>query len=130
MVVVVVGVESGAPAAHIGGAHLAFVGGQRDHLVAGVLDGTGLVGGDVTGGGGHHALPALQHGCDDDGVGLSAAGEKVHICIRAGAGGADLFLCAGTVGVGAVAGHFFKVGLDQLFQHSGVCTLAIIVFKI
>ena len=130
MVVVGVGVEGGAPAAHIGGAHLALVGGQRDDLVAGVLDGTGFVGGNVAGGGGQHALPALQHGRNDDGVGLRAAGNKGDVRIRAAAGGADLGFGAGAVGVGAVAGHLFKVGLGQLLQNSGVCTLAVVVFKI
>ncbi len=44
--------------------------------MAGVLDGTGLVGGHMAGGGSQHALPALQHGGDDDGVGLGAAGDE------------------------------------------------------
>ena len=113
VVVVLIGVEGGAPAAHIVGAHLALVGGQGDDLVAGVLDGTSFVCGHMAGGGGHHALPALQHGRNDDGVGLGAAGDEEHVRLRAGAGGADLLLRAGAVGVGAVAGHLFKVGLGQ-----------------
>ena len=88
------------------------------------------VGGNMAGGCGQHALPALQHGRNDDGVGLGAAGDKVHICIRAAAGSADLCLGAGAVGVGAVAGHLFKIGLGQLLQDRGVCTLAVVVLKI
>ena len=130
VVVVGIGVEGSAPAAHIGSAHLALVGRQRDDLVAGVLDGTGLVGGNMAGGCSQHALPALQHGRNDDGVGLGAAGDKVHICIRAAAGSADLCLGAGAVGIGAVAGHLFKIGLGQLLQDRGVRTLAVVVLKI
>ena len=65
------------------------------------------------------ALPPLQHGRDDDGVALGAAGDELHIGLRAGAGGADLLAGAGAVGVGAVAGDLFKVGLGQLLQNGG-----------
>ena len=103
---------------------------QGDDLVAGILDGTCLVPGHMTGGSSHYALPPLQHGRDDDGVALGAAGDELHIGLRAGAGGADLLAGAGAVGVGAVAGDLFKVGLGQLLQNGGVCTLAVVVFKI
>ena len=98
--------------------------------MAGVLDGTGFVGGHMAGGRGQHALPALQHGGNDDGVGLGAAGDEGHVGVRAGAGGADLLPCTGAVGVGAVAGHFFKVGLGQLLQDGGMGTLAVVIFKV
>ena len=130
MVVVDVGIEGGAPVPYIGGRHLALVGRQADHFVAGVLDGTGFVGGHMAGGRGQHALPALQHGGNDDGVGLGAAGDEGHVGVRAGAGGADLLPCAGAVGVGAVAGHLFKVGLGQLLQDGGMGTLAVVIFKV
>ena len=65
-----------------------------------------------------------------DGVALGAAGDELHIGLRAGAGGADLLPGAGAVGVGAVAGDLFKVGLGQLLQNGGMCTLAVVVFKI
>ena len=130
MVVVVVGVEGSHQRPQLGGVQLAVVLGQGNDLVAGVLDGTGLVPGHMAGGSSHHALPPLQHGRDDDGVALGAAGDELHIGLRAGAGGADLLPGAGAVGVGAVAGDLFKVGLGQLLQNGGVCTLAVVVFKI
>ena len=86
--------------------------------------------GYMAGGSSHYALPPLQHGCDDDGVALCAAGDELHIGLRAGAGGADLLPGAGAVGVGAVAGHLFKVGLGQLLQDGGMRTLAVVVLKI
>ena len=98
--------------------------------MAGVLDGAGLVPGYMAGGSSHYALPPLQHGRNDDGVALGAAGDELHVGLRAGAGGADLLPGAGAVGVGAVAGDLFKVGLGQLLQNGGVCTLAVVVFKI
>ena len=130
VVVVVVGVEGGHQCPQLGSVQLAVVLGQGDDLVAGVLDGTCLVPGYMTGGSSHYALPPLQHGRDDDGVALGAAGDELHIGLRAGAGGADLLAGAGAVGVGAVAGDLFKVGLGQLLQNGGVCTLAVVVFKI
>ena len=130
MVVVVIGVEGGCQRPQLGGVQLAVVLRQGDDLVAGVLDGTGFVPGHMAGGSSHYALPPLQHGRDDDGVALGAAGDELHVGLRAGAGGADLLPGAGAVGVGAVAGDLFKVGLGQLLQNGGVCTLAIVVFKI
>ena len=130
VVVVTVGVESGHQLPQLGSIHLAVVLRQSDHLVAGVLDGTGLVPGHMAGGSGHHALPPLQHGRNDDGVALRTAGNELHIGLRAGAGSADLLAGAGAVGVGAVARDLFKVGLGQLLQNGGVCTLAVVVFKI
>ena len=130
MVVVVIGVEGGYQRPQLGGVQLAVVLRQGDDLVTGVLDGTGFVPGHMAGGSSHYALPPLQHGRDDDGVALGTAGDELHIGLRAGAGGADLLPGAGAVGVGAVAGDLFKVGLGQLLQNGGVCTLAIVVFKI
>ena len=130
MVVVVVGVEGLAEVLHGGGVQLAVFLGQANHLVARVLDGAGLVGGHMAGGGGNDALPALQHGGNDDGVRLGAAGDEGHVGIRAGAGRANLLLGACAVRVGAVAGHLLKVGLHQLLQDGGVGALAVVVFKI
>ena len=115
---------------YIGGAHLALVGGQGNDLVAGILNGTGFVCSHMAGSSSHHALPALQHGRNDDGVGLGAAGDEGHVCIRAAAGSADLCFGAGAVGVGAIAGHLFKVGLGQLLQDGRVCTLTVVVLEI
>ena len=130
VVVIVVGVEGSHQFPQLGGVQLAVVLRQGNHLVAGVLDGTGFMTGYMAGGSSHHALPPLQHGRDDDGVALGAAGDELHIGLRAGAGGADLLPGAGAVGVGAVAGDLFKVGLGQLLQNGGMCTLAVVVFKI
>ena len=130
VVVVRVGVEGLAEVLYIGGVQLAVLLGQADDLVAGELDGTGLMPGHMAGGGGEHALPAVEQGGNDDGVGLGAARDEGHICLGAGAGGADLLLCAGTVGVGAVAGHFLEVGLGQLLEDGRMRALAVIIFKI
>ena len=125
-----VGVECSAEILHILGGHFAVGVGQAEHLVARELDGTGLMGGYMAGGGSQHALPAVEHGADDHGVGLSAAGDEEDIRLRAGAGRADLLFGAGTIGVGAVTGNFFKVGLYQFLQNGRVGTLTVVVFKV
>ena len=130
VVVVGVGVEGLAEVLHRGGVQLAVFLGQADHLVARVLDGSGLMARHMAGGGGNHALPAVQQGSNDDGVGLGAARDKAHVCLGAGAGGADLLFGACAVGVGAIAGHFLQIRLHQLLQDGGVGALAVVVFKI
>ena len=130
MVHVGVGVECFAEILHILGGHFAVGVGQAEHFVARELDGTGLMGGYMAGGGSQYALPAVEHGADDHGVGLSAAGDEKDIRLRAGAGRADLLFGAGTIGVGAVTGNFFKVGLYQFLQNGRVGTLTVVVFKV
>ena len=130
MVVVAVCVEGGAEVADVGSVQLAILVGQAQHLVAGVLDGPGLVAVDMARGSCHDPFPPVQHRRDDDGVGLGAAGDEGHIRFRAGTGGADLLPRAGTVGVGAVAGHLFKVGLHQLLQDGRMGSLAVVVLKV
>ena len=58
------------------------------------------------------------------------AGDEEDVCLGAGAGGAYLLLCAGAVGVGAVAGHLLEVRFRQLLQDGGMRTLAVVVLKI
>ena len=130
VVVVRVGVEGLAEILHRGGIQLAVLLGQADDLVAGELDGTRLMTGHMAGGGGDDALPAAERGGDDDGVGLGAAGDEEDVGLGAGAGGAYLLLCAGAVGVGAVAGHLLEVRFRQLLQDGGMRTLAVVVLKI
>ena len=57
VVMVAVGVEGGAEIPDRGGVQLAVFVGQPHHLVAGELDGPGLVAVDMAGGCCHNALP-------------------------------------------------------------------------
>ena len=124
-----VGVEGFQEGAHRGGFQLASHMGQGKDLVTGVFHGTGLVGMDVTGGGGDHALVIVKHGGDDRGVGLGAAYKKMHICFRTVTCGPDLFCGGGTVDIVAVAGLGFQIGLQQPLQHLGVSAGDVIIFK-
>ena len=114
MVHIVIGIEGTAPVLNRPGIQLAVGVRQADDLVARELDGTGLVSGHMAGGCGHHTLPAAQHRCNDDGVALGAARNEPDIGIRCAARRADLLPRAGAIGIGAVAGDLFKVGLHQL----------------
>ena len=111
---IAIGIEGPAPVLNRPGIQLAVGVRQADDLVARELDGTGLVSGHMAGGCGQHALPAAQHRCNDDGVALGTARNEPDIGIRCAARRADLLPRAGAIGIGAVAGDLFKVGLHQL----------------
>ena len=111
---IAIGIEGPAPVLNSPGIQLAVGVRQADDLVARELDGTGLVSGHMAGGCGQHTLPAAQHRCNDDGVALGAARNEPDIGIRCAARRADLLPRAGAIGIGAVAGDLFKVGLHQL----------------
>ncbi len=127
---VAVGVEGGAEIPDRGGVQLAVFVGQPHHLVAGELDGPGLVAVDMAGGCCHNTLPPVQHRRNDDGIRLGTAGDERHVRFRAPACRADLCLRAGAVGVGAVAGHLLEVRFHQLLQNGRMGTFAVIVLKI
>ena len=114
MVHIAIGIEGPAPVLNRPGIQLAVGVRQADDLVARELDGTGLVSGHMAGGCGQHTLPAAQHRCNDDGVALGAARNEPDIGIRCTARRADLLPRTGAIGIGAVAGDLFKVGLHQL----------------
>ena len=116
VLVVLVGVEGGAEGLHILRAELAALLRQGQDLVAGELDGPGLVGADVAGPGAEDALPGAEQGVDDKLIGLGAAHEKADPPLRAGAGGEDLLRGAPAVGVRAVARQGFQVRLHETAQ--------------
>ena len=111
---IAIGIEGPAPVLNRPGIQLAVGVRQADDLVARELDGTGLVSGHMAGGCGQHTLPAAQHRCNDDGVALGAARNEPDIGIRCAARRADLLPRTGAIGIGAVTGDLFKVGLHQL----------------
>ena len=115
---------------HLLGRDLAVSGGQGDDLVAGGLDGTGLVTVDVSADGAQHALPRTQHGGDDGGVGLGAAHQEVDVGLRSLTGVLDLDPCGGAVLVLAVAYGLDHVGLVELCHEGGVCALQIVTVEI
>ena len=86
--------------------------------------------GHMAGGGGDHALPAAGMEAMTMELVWVPPEMKKTSASGAGAGGADLLLCAGAVGVGAVAGHLLEVRFRQLLQDGGMRTLAVVVLKI
>jgi hypothetical protein len=114
----------------LAGGNLAVVRGQGDDLVAGGLDGAGLVAVDVSARGGENALPRAQdrgdHGC----VRLCAAGEKVNIRIRRIAGRADPGAGRRTVFVLAIADGLHHVRLGQTLHNLGMGALEIIAVEV
>ena len=115
---------------HLLGRDLAVVGGQGDDLVAGGLDGAGLVAVDVAADGGQNALPGAEDGGNDRGVGLGAAHQEVDIGLRRLAGGPDLLPGGVAVLVLAVAHGLHHIRFVQLCHQGGVGTLQIIAVEI
>ena len=78
-------------------------------FVAETFDGARLVNGNVTGLGGDHALPGLEHRADHRAVRLGPAGEKMNFSVGSVAGFADELRGPCRMLVQAVAGRFFKI---------------------
>ena len=112
-----------------GGRELAVRAGHGDHLVAGGLDGAGLVHVDVAGVGRDHGLPRAQEGGRGELVRLRAADEKVHVGIRAGEAGADGVGCAAAVIVEPVARGGAEIRIAQGAQYVRVGALGVIILE-
>ena len=129
MLVRVVGVKGGHIGVELRRVHSARMRGQGDHLVAGEFDGSALVDVDVSGlGGDHRLMPAQQRG-DHHAIGLRAAGEKMHIRVRA-AELADPVGGAAAPEVPAVARLGDQVALGQRLEDLGMAALRIIAQKV
>ena len=77
----------------------------------------------------HNALIVPQHGGNDGGIGLGAAGKQVHIGPGTAAGRLDFF--AGRCGedVFPVAGFLLEIGGHQALQNAGMGALRVITSK-
>ena len=71
---------------HFPRVQLAVMLGQGQYLVAGELDSSRLMSGNMPRSGGDHALIAVQQRGDHRSVGLGAAHQKVHVPLRTAAG--------------------------------------------
>ena len=120
-----VGVKGGHIGVQLPGVQLPLMGGQRDHLVARILDRPGLMDVDVPGLGGDDGLVPAQQGGDHHEIGLRAAGEEVHVRFRA-AEGADFIGGPAAPEVLAVARLGDEIRFRESLQHLGVAALGII----
>ena len=93
------------------------------------LNGAGLVDVDVAVLGAQHALIGFQQSCDDGGIGLGAAHEKVYRRVGTAHGVPDERARPVTVGVKAVAAGLLIVGFGQSGEHLGMGALRIITEK-
>ena len=130
VVVGLVGVKAPAVVPHGVGGELPVLPGQGDHLVAGELDGPGLVDADMAGVRGDHALPAIEQGGDGHGVGLGAAHQEIHVRPGLPAGGADLLPGGGAEAILPVAGLGNEIGFSQTLQDPGMGALGIVAQKV
>ena len=106
------------------------VGTLRDtDLVAGGLDGPGLVGADVAGLGGDHRLIGLQECVDGHQIHLGPAHQKVDGRVRGRAEAADRVRRGPAVRVQAVAHSLDGVGIRQVLEDFEVGAFAVIVPK-
>ena len=97
--------------------------------MAGIFHGAGLMYGDVPGLGGHDALIVPEHGGDDGGVGLGAAGKQVHIGPGAGTGFADTGTGSSGITVFAVPGLLVQVRALKGLQDGRMGTLGVVAGK-
>ena len=107
--------------------HLSVRGVGGADLVAGGLDGAGLMAVDMAGVGGDHCLVGGQQRGDDRQVGLGAADQEVNVCLGSGADRPDQVTGLLTDGVHAVAAGLGEIGVHQRLQDPGMCALAVIV---
>ena len=84
------------------------------HLMAGGLDGAGLMRVHMAAGRGHNALVRTKHGIDHDHVGLRAAGQEIHLTVRAVRRFFDLFRRRSGEFIVAVAGNRLHIRLCQM----------------
>ncbi len=125
-----IGIETCDVVVDVVGADLSVGLREGDDLVPSCLNGTGLVHVDVSRLGGEHSLPRPEDAVNDGGVGLCAAHEKVHGCVWAAARLPDAFARTCGVGVEAVAGCLFHVGLKQALKDLRVRAFHIVAVKV
>ena len=109
--------------------HLTLVVAQGDDLMLCKLDGSCLVGVDMSAIYSDDTLIGMQDGVDDCCVGLGAPRQEEYLCIGCTAGSLDLLLCLHAPFIVAIAETLFVVGLYQSLQHLRVRTVIIIAFK-
>ena len=102
---------------------------QREDLVTGVLDGAGLVCGDMPRVRGDDAFIVFQKRRNDHGVCLRAADEELDVRVGTFTCHADLLLRAVAVAVRSIAGQLLEVRVCERLQHVGVCPGDVITFK-
>ena len=111
------------------GGHLAVYGRDGEHLVAGILHGSGLVDGDMARIRGHRPLMGPQDGGDYRAVGLGAAHQEVHRGLWYGAEFSDALRRQAAEGVLPVAGRLDLVGPGDARQHGRVGAFHVIAVK-
>ena len=84
------------------------------HLMAGGLDGASLMRVHMAAGRGHNALIRTEQGINDDHVGLCAAGQEIHLSVRAVRRCFDLFCRRSGKFIIAVAGNRLHIRLCQM----------------
>ena len=103
---------------------------QGQDLVAGGLDGAGLMGGDMAHFRRNHSLVGFQNGSDHRGVGLGAPHQKVDLGLGLLAKGQNGFPGLLAIGIGAIAGGLLQVGFLQGCQDAGMAAFGIIALEL
>ena len=84
------------------------------HLVSGGLDGAGFMRVHMTAGGRYNALIRTEQRINDDHVGLCAAGQEIHLSVRAIRRCFNLFCRRSGKFIVAVAGNRLHISLCQM----------------
>ena len=112
---------------HQSGGELAVFGADGADLVAGGLDGAGLMGVHMAGMDGDHRLIGGQERRDGHQVGLGAAHQEMDVGVRRVAELADQVRRLLAVVIHAIAAGLLQVGIRQGLEYLGMGTFAVIV---
>ena len=119
----------GAELLHLLRGDPAVLGGEGEHLVAGGLDGPGLMDVDVSALGAQHPLVGAQGGGDHRLIGLGTAHQKLHRGLGRIAGVPDQLTGPLAVVIHGIAGGLLQVGPSQPLQKLGRGPLGVVTLK-
>ena len=124
-----IGPMGGAEPLHLLRSDPAVLGGEGEHLVAGGLNGPGLMGVDVPSLGAQHPLIGAQGGGDHRLIGLGPAHQKFHRGLGRAAGLPDQLPGTLAVLIHGVAGGLLQIGLGQPLQNLGRGPLSVVTLE-
>ena len=111
------------------GSQLTIVIRHINNLVLSKLNGTTLVGVDMSGVDRYHTLIGVEYRVDNGGIGLRTSRHKEYVGIIVVACCHNLSLGFVAINVEAIATRMFVVCLDKSLQYLWVCTVVVVTFK-
>ena len=129
VVTALIGLKRLHEGSQVGSVHLPLVGREGDDFMSAALDGTALMDADVSGLDTDDSFHGWKKTVNDGGVGLRAPDKEEHVSRLVLAGMADLGLGLFRPFVEAVGEALDAVGLHEVLQHLGVCSVVVVAFE-